>query len=252
MDLTKYKRFFAFGCSFTEFRWPTWADLISREIPESYNYGKSGGGNAFMFYSLMEAHARHNIGPDDLVIIFWTNVTREDRYTNHWLTPGNIYSQPVYSQEFIDKFVTIRGCLIRDAAVIHAAKQSLEHFGCDHAFLSMVPLNDTEDNDDVCDVFKESLAFIKPSIYEIEYNFDWYSRGNAKASYTAPGSKKAYVFDDAHALPNIHLSYVEKTLGIKFSDSTIEYANEQTELLLTPGIISNIDYKFEKTYPKRL
>ena len=53
IDIKKYKRFFAFGCSFTRYEWITWADIIAYHIKESYNYGRSGGGNSYIFYSLV-------------------------------------------------------------------------------------------------------------------------------------------------------------------------------------------------------
>ena len=41
-DWTKYKRFFTFGCSFTCYMWPTWADIISKEMYEiKSNYENS-------------------------------------------------------------------------------------------------------------------------------------------------------------------------------------------------------------------
>ena len=74
-------RLFTFGCSFTKYIWPTWADILGREYKEFYNYGMSGGGNLFIFDSLIEAIAKHNINKDDTVIIIWTNVTRDRKST---------------------------------------------------------------------------------------------------------------------------------------------------------------------------
>jgi hypothetical protein len=41
IDFFKYKRFFAFGCSFTKYHCPSWSDLISKEMPnaEYVNFG---------------------------------------------------------------------------------------------------------------------------------------------------------------------------------------------------------------------
>ena len=38
LDKKKYKRFFAFGCSYTEYFWPTWPDIIGQEIPYYENW----------------------------------------------------------------------------------------------------------------------------------------------------------------------------------------------------------------------
>ena len=65
MKLENYKRFFAFGCSLTRYHWPTWADIIAREIPESYNYGQSGAGNLFISNQVVEANVRHKFNDTD-------------------------------------------------------------------------------------------------------------------------------------------------------------------------------------------
>ena len=46
-----YSRFFAFGCSFTSYYWPTWADIIGQEFSDRYyNLAMCGAGNEFMFH----------------------------------------------------------------------------------------------------------------------------------------------------------------------------------------------------------
>ena len=103
------KRIFTFGCSFTNYLWSTWANILGYEFREAefYNFGKSGAGNQYIFNTLMQADAAYDFTHEDLIIVQWTNVSREDRYfhagaeilnsteTSHgaWSTPGNIYSQ---------------------------------------------------------------------------------------------------------------------------------------------------------------
>ena len=51
IDFSKYKRLFVFGCSFTQYRWPTWADIIAKDNPhlEYFNTANSGAGNLYIF-----------------------------------------------------------------------------------------------------------------------------------------------------------------------------------------------------------
>jgi hypothetical protein len=70
---------FTFGCSFTEYIWPTWADILGREFEYYENWGKAGGGNQYIFNSLIECHLRNQLTKDDTVIIRWTSPDREDR-----------------------------------------------------------------------------------------------------------------------------------------------------------------------------
>ena len=53
LDPKKYKRFFAFGCSFTNYYWPTWADIIGQDSNFYENWAQPGAGNHFIFNSIM-------------------------------------------------------------------------------------------------------------------------------------------------------------------------------------------------------
>jgi len=177
---------FTFGCSFTRYSWPTWADIVGREFEVHENWGQVGGGNQFIFNSLIECIVKNKITKDDVVIIMWTNISREDRYVkNKWVLPGNIFTQSTYSQDFVKEFADIRGYFIQDLNTIFATQNILENLGCKFYFLSMVPLSNAyqyyyEDNDtliqDLHDSFKFVLDSIRSSIYEVVFNFDWTSR----------------------------------------------------------------------------
>ena len=99
-DWTKYKRLFAFGCSFTQHIYPTWADVIYRSMSpdvEFFNFGKSGGGNIFIANRLTEANRKYKFNETDLIIVMWTTYCRFDFYKSEegWVTSGNIYSQKI-------------------------------------------------------------------------------------------------------------------------------------------------------------
>lgn len=233
-----------FGCSFTRYYWPTWADILSKEMPntECFNYGKSGAGNPFMFYSLMEAHAKYTLSKDDLVIIMWTNTAREDRYVQkNWLTPGNIYTQTTYDDSFVKKFADDRGYLIRDLSIIRGAKEALENMGVDYSFLSMVPIANigqyslklNHSDEDVLAANADLLAMIKPSVFEVVFNFDWTSRPFA---WNKHGE---YMYKDRHPIPDLHLEYLTKTFPeTVFSENIKQFVNNETSKLLKEGVIA--------------
>ena len=141
------RRLFTFGCSFTQYwRWPTWADIIGREFDKFENWGICGTGNPAIQYNLVECHQRHNLGPNDTVLIMWTNTAREDRYVgNRWLEGGNVYwsTGSQYPPGWVAKFACERGYFIRDVAIITATRHLLDHWGCQYRFLSMIPLTDS-------------------------------------------------------------------------------------------------------------
>jgi hypothetical protein len=181
------KRLFTFGCSFTNYKWPTWADILAKDFDHYENWAQEGGGNHFIFNSLNEAIVRNNISKDDTVIIMWTSIIREDRYVNgRWIARGSIYNQSkdFYDDHFIKNCTDNRGYLLRDLAFIHAAGKMLDQLGVNYVFLSMIPLSNVDDYtktnadnvDDVLKLYKETIDVIKPSIYEVVFNFNWFSR----------------------------------------------------------------------------
>jgi hypothetical protein len=185
-------RLFTFGCSFTEYHWPTWANILGQEFDHFENWGLSGGGNQFIFNSINECLLRNKLNSDDTVVVMWSSIFREDRYLNNkWCLPGSLSRQIKYDKNFIVNFVDAKGCLIRDLACINAARLMLEHFNIKYYFVSMVPITNQDfllweaDNETVIDEFsdrsildlyKETLDSIRPSVYETVFKSDWYSR----------------------------------------------------------------------------
>lgn len=178
-------RFFAFGCSFTNSKNPTWADIVARQYSHYENWGQAGAGNSFIFYSLMECNKRNKITCNDVVMIMWSSIGREDRYVNgEWLTPGSIYNQTEYDENFVKKFTDPTGYLLRDAAHLTGAKAILDNIGCKYYFFSIVPFNVPDDNifkifstdSKIEKLYNSEFDAVKPSVYETIFNYNWYSR----------------------------------------------------------------------------
>ena len=252
MDFKKYNRFFAFGCSFTSYYWPTWANIISKEFNESYNYGRNGAGNFFIFQSLMEAIIKHKINKDDLVMIMFSNVTREDRYTNKrgWITSGNLYFQNEYDQKFLDKYLCDHGYLMRDLNLVHGCKLSLNSIGCDYELMSMTPFHSKRsdsynmtDVDYLLDFYKEIVNIVHPSVLETIFEGDWNTR-DVRPKYSVHWQKEKYT--DNHPTPLEHLEYLEKIFpNIKFSRETLDFVNQSNEMIFLENFNINA-YKSKK------
>jgi hypothetical protein len=182
-------RFFAFGCSFTRGLYPTWADIVARQYDHYQNWAQPGAGNSFIFYSLMECHKRNTITKDDIVIIMWSSIGREDRYVGgEWVTPGSIYNQTEYDATFVNKFADPTGYLLRDSAHLAAAKQLLDNIGCLYTFFSIVPFNVPDDNvfkiftvdHGIKKLYQQEFDCVRPSVYETVFGCDWYSKPGPK------------------------------------------------------------------------
>ena len=190
LQINMKTRLYTFGCSFTEYRWPTWADIVGRDFDIFENWGHRGAGNSYILYSLMECIKRNAIDKNDTVVIMWTSVDRFDRWINgEWKLEGGVFNnQDSYSDKFLKEFADPTGFLIRDMSIISAARTLLTSIGCDWHFLSTSPLDykdkvwetyDTEFynvDQSVFELYKDELNVIKPSVFSTVFANDWYSR----------------------------------------------------------------------------
>ena len=197
-------RLFAFGCSFTNYRWSTWFDCLAPEFDYAENWGQSGAGNHYIFNSIMEADQRNKFGEGDTVIVCWTNVLRDDRYIkDRWITLGGIAGTKVYTKDFIMNEVDLRGYYIRDIAMIKAAKEFLKtRPGLKWYFTSMIPMH-MEDihttvtvDRDVVELYKDVIEDFIPSYFETLRLDGWW---------------KVYPIEqDNHPSPLEHLEFLDK------------------------------------------
>ena len=226
LDFSKYKRFFAFGCSFTKYCWPSWADLLSKEMPDAeyFNCGLNGSGNQLISYRIAEANARYKFTDTDLIMVLWSTYYREDRWVNGtWIAHGNIYNQGVYDETWVRKFADPKGYLIRDLAIMELTQGYLKSLPCKSICLNSVPVTFSEYNvsarktdDDVLVVYKELIDLMHPSLLELEFNNIWTNDWP----------------HDSHPTTFRYFSYLKK-LGIELSSETEIYALKKTEELLS-------------------
>jgi len=227
-------RLFTFGCSFTQWEWPTWADVIHRDnFTGFHNLGRTGAGNVYIFTQLMEAIQKKKITSDDTVMIMWSSVCREDRFLNgKWVCPGNIFTSKMFTLEFMKNYFDIDGFYQRDIPLIHATQMILDSIGCKHHIMSMVDVvnhdqYETHDNSqephvkDLFETYHSSLERILPSVHNVIFNYDYNSR--LIAGYdTREGIRIC------HPTPSEHLEYIEKVLPeYEISDQTRQWVELQ-------------------------
>lgn len=143
LDTTNYKRFFVVGCSFTEWYWPTWANIIAEQNPhlEFISYAKAGQGNTYISTILNQLQYTHNLCNTDLVGVMWSTFHRLDYYTSadtlkkivkfretevikNQLHNWDMHGDSIHSQLDLgnnDAGYCDRGFLIRDLAIIDNA-----------------------------------------------------------------------------------------------------------------------------------
>jgi hypothetical protein len=125
-------RLFTVGCSFTNHSYPTWADFLSSEFDQYENWGQGGYGNRAIFNRLVEIIYKRNITADDTIVVMWSTPVREDRWYKEggWKALGNIYNQPFYSNEWVEKYFDPFMGMMETINYAFAAQQMLDNIGC--------------------------------------------------------------------------------------------------------------------------
>lgn len=230
IDFLKYKRFFAFGCSFTGYNWPTWADVLSKEMPQAefYNMGHCGSGNLMITARMTEASVKFNFCETDLIVVMWTTFCREDRYLNNgWQSPGNIFTQQYYSDDFVKKYADPKGYLIRDLSLITMATGYLTSLPCDTITLASVPYNYQNEDDStvipILEAYKNTIDQTPPCLFELEMNREW-TNGHI---YEDPNHG---LFKDYHPDPMRYRNYLEK-IGMPLTEKSYAFAKESCDNL---------------------
>lgn len=95
---------FTFGCSYTNFRYPTYSDFLSPYFDNHFNLGIPGSGNRAIFNTVIENI--DNITENDFVLIQWSSLLREDRIfeNNEWKAGGIITNTPYYNDDWVLKY----------------------------------------------------------------------------------------------------------------------------------------------------
>ena len=139
-------RVFAFGCSLTQYFYPTWADILIHHYKKEgatsgENWGRSGAGNQYISTRIWEAHTEHKFTKDDIILLQWSSFFREDRYHmgKGWHTPGNFSQATIidnafvlnnYRYESVWEWADLMWATMRDCATISSTHKALEQIGC--------------------------------------------------------------------------------------------------------------------------
>tara|TARA_S200000501_G_scaffold208847_1_gene196131 strand:+ start:5667 stop:6434 length:768 start_codon:yes stop_codon:yes gene_type:complete len=227
-----YKRIFAFGCSMTKYRWPTWADIYaSDKTTEFYNYAHSAAGNQFIANQVVEASQRFKWDDDDLVLVMWSGITREDRYlaNNHIVLNPVDDSQPrieYWPNKYLPDNggwmhvpvkvqyddIAGKGFLIRDLATVKLTETFLSNFK--YKMFQMTPFESEGDGE----------------VYEI------YDKPNYPCLLESVGGEWPHIkctYDDSHDSdrhpdPKMHFEFLEYA-GVSTTDNMREFTNKWQE-----------------------
>lgn len=237
----KYNRVFIFGCSFTNYIWPTWANILHFETnpgTTAYNYGAAGGGNLFILCQMMAANQKHTFQQGDLILTMWSTFCREDRYIGHrWEVPGNLWTQNFYDEQFLQKYACAKGYTVRDLALISAGTDFMKNSSADaFAFLSVPPdwdrqFNKIHDFDNVLDLYQDLISSYPQVMYEsVKDGHGGWVNGHKYFWPDVGGTSK--IFQDYHPNTKMYLKYLQD-IGFNISSQTQSKVEQYSNELLT-------------------
>lgn len=234
IDYSKIKRFFSFGCSFTSHVYPTWADVLSSEMPDAtfYNFGLTGAGNMLISSRVAEANQKFKFTKEDLVIVMFSSFYREDRYMNEtWVARGNVYNGCLYGDDFIRNFADPIGYLIRDFALIELTTSYLKSLPCQSKILMSCNVSEDlqmgeqffkSDKDSrvsiktIIETYDNLISSFPKSLKEIVQTPDKLWRTGH--SYLVDGE----MHNDSHPNPEMYHNYL-KALGFNLTEKSDNY-----------------------------
>ena len=114
-------RIFTFGCSYTKYKWPTWADILRHSLGDNvvFNYAHSGAGIGQIMYNIQMANSKHNFDPNtDKIVIQWTQFSREDRYIDNKWSAGGGLPNAVFDKDWVKKYHDTDFDYIRSLTII--------------------------------------------------------------------------------------------------------------------------------------
>lgn len=142
------KRLFVFGCSYTSYAWPTWANLLEFEYDHVENWAMAGLGNRAIAERIAECNVKSKFTKDDIVIVQWSSHLRNDWWhqesmpnrTIGWKTYGSIFNyhnEAVYDEKWIKTFFYEPAYFMHTLNNIVLVQGLLEASGCQWYMTSM-------------------------------------------------------------------------------------------------------------------
>lgn len=251
IDFDKVKRIFAFGCSFTNHCYPTWADVVASEMPNAFycNLGIPGFGNHGIACRVSEANQRFKFCDTDLILVMYSTTFREDRFIgSKWKSFGSVFNNDFYDRQFIEKYVDPIGMVIRDLAMMNLTNTFIKSLPSQHIILRSVPIDDESDNSgfnntnafkNIIETYSDLLNSMPPNLLELELENIW----NRRTTYEFDGK----IVEDSHPTPDIYHSYLKK-IGLNLTEKSEVFVRESMGKLNTCKTIRDLQNAFVRDF----
>jgi hypothetical protein len=229
MDINK--RLYTFGCSFTKYKWPTWADFIGTQFDTYENWGQPGAGNLFISTQVYECCQRNCVGVDDTVLVMLSSINRFDIINKEsiFLTEGNIYNSPSLPKKFVEDLWSEEFGIYLTWFNANSIKKLLDGIGCKYKIMTAFDLTKLDDDSLITDDLLNKGRIIH-TLHNLRTEFNFNDNLNDFSKIMLKEGHSYYDFieyggNDDHPSMSIHLEWVKTHLP--------EYYNKKMEDMLT-------------------
>jgi hypothetical protein len=213
-------RIFTFGCSFVEYAWPTWADMLLYKN-EGKNLGLCGTGVESMLYRFMDADKTYKFTPHDTIVMIFTSPLRWDLIINsQWQMYGQVITSDLIKYE--DKLYCLDGLMYKTYYSMKIIDDLIRAKGLNRIYGSMNnPYENIGNYFEVLDISSDTQDLIK---YVSEYvkmdliDFNTFMYGQGSKSWS-PTKRYSSGQNDYHPRPTDHYRWLtnELTNHLNFS-----------------------------------
>lgn len=219
----------AIGCSFTNYTWPSYADVL-----EADNYGLSGIGNERIWHTLLHLYKTQQLQLYDSVVIQWTSPYRFDYFTPNGWTPndGNISTsvQNANIWKNIRNWYNDSYELEKTKNYIITIKSILKEINIKSYHMSMT--NDVDEYVDLPNLKKYCAS---------RYNFK-----------KAPWTNKPFIDGHPTVLEHIKISKkIADAVGLKLSDKIIKKCIEFDNVIENTDDFATVGNLYKSNFPNR-
>jgi hypothetical protein len=243
------KRLFTFGCSYTKYFWPSWANIIATGFDQHYNCAQTGAGNYYAAEKLYEMHLKKTITKNDVVLIMLSSFNRIDIYNPKYKAfnlSGNIYnSEHIYGEKFVREAWNDEHSIYNTWFMVKSMKALLDSIGCEYKILQAFDLLET-DTREILKTDDNTTLLIndyKQNVYMVE-SLQNYTRNYTPQSYGFKDTEIPYELD-GHPTIMCHHDFVKDHLSEYYHKDMLIIA-ETWELELPDTKRECISYSFSK------
>lgn len=227
------KRLFTYGCSYTKWGYPTWADYIGVNFDEYYNRGKGGYCNTHCFDLMIQDCYTFKFNPETDVVLFGT--TGVNRFTwfdgdlwhhhgdlDNWLDGGS----KIKAKAFHQTMWNIHWACIRTGQAIINAKSLLSSLKIPHRIFEAVSWQHWLTNAEQINLNHYAQKKLRLAAHCLD---PWPSIDTYVIPYKEGGYKERWYpsvngnFTDGHPPSYIYYDYVKEFLSDFITETTDEF-----------------------------